>query len=120
MKRANWLVGTLAMALACCPLLGDGMIVPVRPELKGSGNWAVRYHKVHVRVEDQVASVSVDEEFVNLGGSNLEVEYIFPVPPDAAIDSMTLMVNGKVSPPVILRKPGRRGGTPGFRQGSRD
>ena len=94
MKRATW-IGMLVLAVATSWAMGDGMIVPVRPEIRVSGNWAVKYHKVKIRVEDQVASVSIDQEFVNLGSSNLEVEYIFPVPPDAAIDSMTLMVNGK-------------------------
>lgn len=94
MRRATW-IGMLVLAVATSWAMGDGMIVPVRPEIRVSGNWAVKYHKVKIRVEDQVASVSIDQEFVNLGSSNLEVEYLFPVPPDAAIDSMTLMVNGK-------------------------
>ena len=94
MKRATW-IGMLVWAVATSWAMADGMVVPVRPEFRVSGNWAVKYHKVKIRVEDQVASVSIDQEFVNLGSGNLEVEYIFPVPPDAAIDSMTLMVNGK-------------------------
>ncbi len=94
MKRATW-IGMLVLAAATSWAMADGMVVPVRPEIRVSGNWAVKYHKVKIRVEDQVASVSIDQEFVNLGSGNLEVEYIFPVPPDAAIDSMTLMVNGK-------------------------
>jgi Ca-activated chloride channel family protein len=42
-----------------------------------------------------VASVAIDQEFVNTGGRTIEVEYLFPVPPDAAVDSMTLVVDGK-------------------------
>ena len=94
MKRATW-IGMLVWAMAASWAFADGMIVPTRPEFRVSGNWAVKYHKVKIKVEDQVASVSIDEEFVNLGAGNLEVEYIFPVAPDAAIDSMTLMVNGQ-------------------------
>lgn len=74
---------------------GDGMIVPVRPEHRVVGSWAVKYHHVDIKVRDQVASVSIDQEFVNTSSGMIEVEYIFPVPGDAAIDSMTLMVNGK-------------------------
>ncbi|RPI61857.1 MAG: VWA domain-containing protein [Planctomycetaceae bacterium] len=81
------LIGSAAMA--------DGMIVPVRPEHRVSGSWAVKYHNVNITVRDQVASVSVDQEFVNTSKGMLEVEYFFPVPPGAAIDSMTLVVNGK-------------------------
>jgi len=75
--------------------LADGMIVPVRPQLRVRGSWAVKYHRVDIRVRDQVASVSIDQQFVNLGSGMIEVEYLFPVPPGAAIDSMTLLVNGK-------------------------
>ena len=81
----------------------DGMIVPIDPELKVQGNWAVTYHHVDVRVRQQVASVSITQEFVNTGSGMIEVEYLFPVPPDAAIDSMTLMVDGKEFAAKLLK-----------------
>jgi Ca-activated chloride channel family protein len=95
---------TVLAALAAFAFLGglaasvaraDGMIVPVRPELRVVGSWAVKYHHVEITVRDQVASVAIDQEFVNTGGRMIEVEYLFPVPPDAAVDSMTLVVDGK-------------------------
>lgn len=92
----------VAMAFAA-PAFGDGMIVPVRPEIRVAGNWAVKYHHVAISVRDQVASVSIDQEFVNLSSSMMEVEYLFPVPPDAAIDSMTLVVNGKEFAAKLLK-----------------
>ncbi|MBI5723350.1 MAG: VWA domain-containing protein, partial [Planctomycetes bacterium] len=75
--------------------MADGMIVPIRHDIRVVGHWAVNYHHVDITVRDQVANVSVDQEFVNTGSGMIEVEYLFPVPPDAAIDSMTLLVNGK-------------------------
>ena len=81
----------------------DGMIVPIRPDIKVQGNWAVTYHHVDVRVRQQVASVSITQEFVNTGEGMIEVEYLFPVPPDAAIDSMTLMVDGKEFAAKLLK-----------------
>ena len=95
MTTIRWITLTLLLALPGGAALADGMIVPVRPDIRVSGNWAIKYHHVKVDVENQVAKVSVDQEFVNLSGGMLEVEYIFPVPPDAAIDAMTLSVNGK-------------------------
>ena len=82
-------------ALPASSALADGMIVPVRPELRVRGSWAVKYHHVEMTVRDQVASVAIDQEFINTGSGMIEVEYLFPVPPEAAIDSMTLVVNGK-------------------------
>jgi len=84
----------LAFGLASAAL-GDGMIVPVRPELRVRGHWAVKYHHVKMTVRDQVASVTIDQEFVNTGKGMIEVEYLFPVPPAAAINGMTLVVNGR-------------------------
>jgi Ca-activated chloride channel family protein len=81
----------------------DGLIVPVDPEMRVRGHWSVRYHHVDIVVRDQVASVSIDQEFLNTGGGLLEVEYIFPVPPEAAIDSMTLVVDGKEYPARLLK-----------------
>ena len=85
----------VVLALACGAVLGDGMIVPVRPDIRVRGSWAVKYHHVNVLVRDQIASVSIDQEFVNTSSGMIEVEYLFPVPPGAAIDSMTLIVDGK-------------------------
>ena len=85
----------LCLGLFASATQADGMIVPVRPELRVRGHWAVKYHHVNITVRDQVASVAIDQEFVNTGRGMIEVEYLFPVPPDAAIVSMTLVVNGK-------------------------
>src|SRR4030042_1530584 len=81
----------------------DGLIVPVRPDIRVRGSWAVKYHKVDIKVRDQVADVSIDQAFVNTGDSMIEVEYIFPLPPKAAIDSLTLLVDGKEFRGRILR-----------------
>lgn len=87
----------LSLAIVWMPVAAaaDGMIVPVRPEIRVRGSWAVKYHHVNVLVRDQVAAVSIDQAFVNTGKRAIEVEYLFPVPPGAAIDSMTLVVDGK-------------------------
>jgi Ca-activated chloride channel family protein len=89
-----------AFASAC---LADGMIVPVRPEVRVRGAWAVKYHRVDVKVRDQIAMVTIDQAFVNTGRRAIEVEYLFPVPPAAAIDSMTLLVNGREYTAKLLK-----------------
>jgi len=95
MKKSACLAIVSVMLLAVGPVLADGMIVPVRPSIRVRGRWAVNYHHVRMTVRDQVASVTIDQEFVNTGPGMIEVEYLFPVPPGAAIDAMTLVVNGK-------------------------
>jgi Ca-activated chloride channel homolog len=81
----------------------DGLIIPVHQHLRVRGAWAVRYHKVNIKVRDQVADVSVDQAFVNTGAGAIEVQYLFPIPPGAAIDSLTLLVDGKEFRGKILR-----------------
>lgn len=103
MKRVCILLAAVAVLTAVQAAWADGMIVPVRPEIRVRGNWAVKYHHVDITVRDQVASVSVDQEFVNTGSGMIEVEYLFPVPPDAAIDHMTLVVNGKEFEAQLLK-----------------
>ena len=93
--RVIAMVMTAAVLVVAQVAMADGMIVPVRPDLPVRGHWSVKYHHVKVTVRDQVASVHIDQEFVNHSRRDMEVEYLFPIPPGAAIDSMTMVVDGK-------------------------
>jgi Ca-activated chloride channel family protein len=99
----GWITIAFVVLFGSVGALADGLIVPVRPDVRVRGAWAVEYHHVDIRVRDQVASVSIDQKFVNLGSGMIEVEYLFPVPPDAAIDGMTLIVNGKEFAAKLLK-----------------
>jgi len=89
------LAAAVGVLMAAGTAAADGMIVPVRPDLPVRGSWSVKYHHVKIAVRDQVASVHIDQEFVNNGRRQLEVEYLFPIPPGAAIKGMTMVVDGK-------------------------
>ena len=102
MIRALRLAGFAAIVLAASLAWADGMIVPVRPDLPVRGHWSVKHHDVRITVRDQVATVHIDQAFVNHGPGDLEVEYLFPLPPGAAIDSMTLLVDGKELPGKLM------------------
>ena len=102
MKR-NILITLLLAVLVPVSALADGLIVPIRPDLRIRGSWAVKYHKVDIKVRDQIADVSIDQAFINTGPAVMEAEYLFPLPPGAAIDSMTLVVDGKDMRGRILR-----------------
>jgi len=102
MKR-NILSVLFLSAVLSGSAFADGLLVPVRPDFRVRGFWAVKYHRVDIKVRNQVADVTIDQAFVNTGTSILEVQYIFPLPPTAAIDDMTLMVDGKEFKGTILR-----------------
>jgi Ca-activated chloride channel homolog len=93
--KARALISVFLFVFAARFAVADGLIVPIRPDLRVRGSWAVKYHRVNIKVRDQVADVSIDQAFVNTGSGMIEVQYIFPIPPSAAIDSLTLMVEGK-------------------------
>ena len=90
-----FLLTALLLIAGASTAWADGMIVPTGNDVRVRGMWAVRYHHVTMTVRDQVASVSIDQEFYNTSNRPIEVEYMFPVPPGAAIDSMTMIVDGK-------------------------
>lgn len=102
MKR-HTLIALLVIAVTGSAALADGLVVPIRPDIRVTGHWAVKYHKVSVKVRDQVADVTIDQAFTNTGNGMIEVEYIFPLPPNAAIDALTLIVDGKEFQGKVLK-----------------
>lgn len=55
----------------------------------------VAYHHVNVKIDGQIATTSVDQEFYNPNPSRLEGTYLFPVPKGAQIDKFTMDIGGK-------------------------
>src|ERR1039457_4231671 len=55
----------------------------------------VTYRHVNVKITDQVATTSVDEEFYNPNPQQLEGTYLFPVPKGAQIDKFAMDIGGK-------------------------
>jgi len=55
----------------------------------------VTYHHVNVKIDGQVATTAVDQEFYNPNPSRLEGTYLFPIPKGAQIDKFTMDIGGK-------------------------
>ena len=55
----------------------------------------VSYHHVNVKIDGQIATTSVDQEFFNPNPQRLEGTYLFPVPKGAQIDKFTMDIGGK-------------------------
>jgi Ca-activated chloride channel homolog len=55
----------------------------------------VAYHHVTVKIDGQIATTSVDQEFYNPNAERLEGTYLFPVPKGAQIDKFTMDIGGK-------------------------
>src|ERR1039458_2259805 len=55
----------------------------------------VTYHHVYVKIDDQIATTSVDQEFYNPNPQQLEGTYLFPVPKGAQINKFAMDIGGK-------------------------
>lgn len=100
MKR--WLVGLWAvlavLLLSAGPVLADGIIIidpPPQPPPDWSPWLTIRYHRVTVTIEDQVAMTHVDQVFRNDSRFPAEGTYVFPLPPGAVVQDFALWVDGE-------------------------
>lgn len=71
---------------------------PVRP------TYAVKEVAISATVRDQLATVLVQQVFVNTGSVQGEAQFVLPIPPDSVVDGLTLMIDGKEFPAQILKK----------------
>src|SRR5215207_10399557 len=54
----------------------------------------IDHHRIDVTIENQIATTSVDLEFVNEGNGLAEGTFIFPLPQEAAVDQLIMYING--------------------------
>lgn len=99
MKRS--VVASLSLLVYAC-LAFSQITIPILPDEPMRGSWSISARDVSVVVRDQVASTSVTDELINHGKRMIEVEYLFPIPPGAAVDQMTLLVNGQELSATLL------------------
>lgn len=55
----------------------------------------VKYHRVNVKIDGQVAVTHIDQSFYNPTPYRLEGYYLFPIPANAVIKKFSMFVNGK-------------------------
>ncbi len=106
MKRLLVLLVTLVMLLGTVlPALADGIIIPPPPPpgpLTNPAWLTIRYHRVTVTIDNQVATTHIDQVFVNEGTSVAEGTYLFPIPQGATVSEFTMWVDGEPIQPQIL------------------
>ena len=96
----------VAVAVACWTgvALGDGFLVVERPEVPIYNAYNVKYHRVTVEINDQIARTTIDQVFENPGKRPIEVSYIFPVPAGASISSFSMFVGETELKGTVLDK----------------
>jgi Ca-activated chloride channel family protein len=110
MKIRAALLAAFALAWGIPSLVqADGFIIINRP-IPGPGPGSpfsfapleVSFHHVDVKIDGQVCTTSVDEEFYNPNPQTLEGTYLFPIPKTAQIDKFTMQINGKDTAAELL------------------
>lgn len=117
MKRIVWLLLALVGLVVPVEAFGQGLIIdhtriirpiPPRPPtprpVPSFADYHVRNVDVQAAVKDQVAKVQVSQVFQNTGGVVLEAQFFFPLPDDAAISGLTLLVDGTELAGKLLKK----------------
>lgn len=96
-----WLLPALLFALPV-PALADGIIVPAPPICLNCpplpisiAQLDIRYHKVEVEIQDQIAVTRVDQVFFNPNDWQVEGTYIFPLPAGAVVTEFVLWIDGE-------------------------
>ncbi len=82
------------------PARADGIIIPdpcpeCPPVPLPMSQLVIRYHRVDVTIDEQVAVTHVDQVFYNPNDFTIEGTYLFPLPVDAAVNAFTLWVDGE-------------------------
>jgi Ca-activated chloride channel family protein len=127
MKTRALFVAFAALALfliAMVPAYADGIIIPDPPPcppppcqdclpppcpLPPPSPLAIKYHRVDVMVENQVATTHIDQVFVNEANYPVEGTYIFPLPEEAAISDFSMWVDGqKIEGKLLGRQEARQ------------
>ena len=102
MKSYRVLVVLFAL-IASLMLVGsaaaDGIIIiepppPPMPPIRLDEALTIKYHRVTVTIEDQVATTHVDQVFLNEHSWTAEGTYIFPLPEGAAVGEFVMWVDG--------------------------
>lgn len=78
-------------------VLADGIVIIDPPPLPPP-DWrpwlTIRYHRVEVTIEDQIAVTRVDQVFRNDGQFEAEGTYLFPLPPGATVQRFVMWIDG--------------------------
>lgn len=74
---------------------GMGKLVARRPYSEQEQPLELKQHDIKVRIQGMMAYTEITEEFHNPGNDNLEGLYRFPLPPDAQISRLSLLVGNR-------------------------
>ena len=112
LRRLFALTATVLTLLALVtPAHADGIIIPEPPPHMPviPPPLTIKYHRVTVTIEGQVATTHVDQVFINEADYDVEGIYLFPLPKEASIGEFAMWVDGqRLEGQVLERDKARR------------
>jgi Ca-activated chloride channel family protein len=95
------LAAVAGLAVPALPAVADGILIPERPN---APNFAIKYHRVDVRIEGQVATTRIDQVFENRTNQQQEALYVFPLPHGASVREFVLYDEGHRLTAELLKR----------------
>lgn len=88
----------LASVVAAQGIVIDRRVVPepIRPRVQRAQNIRIKAHKVEVQIDGQSATTTVTQTFHNPNSWQMEGQYLFPLPEEAAISEFRMTMNGEM------------------------
>jgi Ca-activated chloride channel family protein len=99
MKRSA--MSAFLLLAAAGSAAAQGIVIPEDPKIPPL---ALERHHVRVEIHHPVATTEVEQIFVNHTDRPLEAQYVFPIPPGAAINRFTMLVNGQEKAGDLLER----------------
>jgi Ca-activated chloride channel homolog len=86
----------LSLVFVASPAAAQEIIVPpTQPGVFTDPNWLrIDFHRVDVDIDQQIATTAVDLQFTNTGDALAEGTFLFPLPTGAAVDQLTMIIDG--------------------------
>lgn len=99
-----------ALILGCTTSVwADGLILPrPQPWMPPNPQVNIKYHNVDVMINDPVALTKIDQAFINPFDREIEADYIFPIPENAAISRFVARLGGHKMEAELLDAPQAR------------
>ena len=113
-SRRFWVIILTAFLFIPCASWADGMFIPPEPPIGvrpiNLGDlYSVKYHRVNIEIQDQMATTTVDQAIVNETDRQLEITYVFPLPRNAQVKKFSLIVGDReISGRLLSRDEARR------------
>lgn len=107
-KFSGILILIVLALLAVMPAAAQEIITP--PGVFTDPNWLrIDFHRVNVTIQQQVATTNVDLQFTNTAEALAEGTFLFPLPPGASVDNLTMIIDGIAYDAKILKADEARG-----------